>query len=165
MSWRTGFAVLGVFVLARVLRGYVIPVDTTSVQGFATSTILFTGYVYGARTLFRLPFSVGPMLTRTRHARANHQMGWLPALFDGFYRGFLDHRRWERGQLAVLDRLMLLVIVWVSTVPVLGAILVNLGGLVGLCLMLLVYMVAGNFAFLLDDPDRSPLLSRPPNRF
>ena len=76
------------------------------------------------------------------------------SILDGFYRGFLDRRRWAVGQLALLDRVVLLGAAWLAVTPFLGVLLVNLGGLVGIALMLVVYVMGGTFSFLVDDsPD------------
>ena len=48
--------VLVTLVLAQVLLGYPVPLDTTNATSLFISLVLFTGYIYAARSLVRLPF-------------------------------------------------------------------------------------------------------------
>ena len=47
--------VLITLVLAQVLFGYPIPLDTTNATSLFISLVIFTGYIYAARSLVRLP--------------------------------------------------------------------------------------------------------------
>lgn len=153
VAWREVGAVLLVVGWAGspASSGYTPPFDTATPTAFGASVVLFVAYVYLARTLFRLPFAVRMAMRRYRHARANYQLGTNAALFDSFYRGFLDRRRWDTGVLAVLDRLVLLVIVLLACIPGLGALLVLAGGGLGVLMLLFVYIYTGRFALLVGD--------------
>ncbi len=151
ISSRTLVAVVLILVLANFAPGYALPFDTSSVFAFISDLALFTGYVYFARTLLRLPIALAITIQQARQSRGRRGMGWREGLLDGYYRGFLDRRRWRVGQLARLDRLGLLVIVLLSVRPALGVLLVKVGGLFGLALMLVVYLMTGAYSFLLDD--------------
>ncbi len=151
ISPRTLFAIAIIFVLTTLAFRYPLPFAADSPQRFLTDLLLFIGYVYLARTLVRLPIALMLMVRFTLHSRRRRGMGRWESVLDGYYRGFLDHRRWTVGQLALLDRLALLGIVWLSVTPAIGTLLVKIGGLVGLALMLIVYLIGGTFSFLLDD--------------
>jgi hypothetical protein len=144
-------AVLLVLAVAGGGYGYPLPFETANVVRFGVSAGLFVGYLYFARSLFRLPFALQMTARRYRHARQHYNLDRRAALFDGFYRGFLDRRRWGTGVLAVLDRLVLLVIVLIACLPVVGRLLVDLLGLLGAAVMLVVFIYTGRFALLVDD--------------
>jgi len=154
VSVRTLVAVLLILLLANYGAGYPLPFDTGSIVSFVADVTLFTGYLYLARTLLRLPIAAAITIRQARQSRARRGMSRWESILDGFYRGFLDRRRWTVGQLARLDRLGLLMIVLLSVNPAIGALLVKIGGLIGLALMLVVYLISGAYSFLLDDsPD------------
>jgi hypothetical protein len=148
---QTVVAVALMLVLTHFAFGYPLPFDTANPTAFVTDLSLFVGYIYLSRTLVRLPIAFVISIRGARESHQRHGMNWRDSLFDGFYRGFLDRRRWAVGQLARLDRLALLLMVMGSLTPGLGLFLRTLGGLIGLALMLVVYLMTGTFSFLLDD--------------
>ncbi len=152
-----------VLALSVSLRGAPLPFSTVSIGGFAVDLALFVGYLYLARSLFRLPFAINVAVRRLRHAREYYGVGEPGALFDGFYRGFLDHNRFQSGPLALFDRAGLLFFVWHASTPGLGEFLMGLGGPLGVLVMLIVYLYRGNFALLLDDPFESRGFLNAPN--
>jgi hypothetical protein len=139
-------------VLASFATGYRLPFDASSRQQFVVDLAQFAGALYLVRSLVRLPVAIALMIRFTILARRRRGMSRRESLFDGFYRGFLDRRRWTVGQLALLDRLVMLGAVWLSVTPYLGVLLVRIGGLIGIALMLIVYLMGGTFSFLVDDP-------------
>lgn len=151
VDWRQVGAVLLMLALTSSGYGYALPFDTSNPVRFGVSAVLFVGYLYAARSLFRLPFAVQLAVRRYRHAKQHYNLAGRAALLDGFYRGFLDRRRWQSGVLAVVDRLLLLLIVLMACLPVIGGLLVNLGGLLGAAVMLLLFIYTGRFALLVDD--------------
>ncbi len=98
-----------------------------------------------------MPVAFVITIRRARYARQQYGLGRLESLRDGLARGFLDTRRWTTGQLALLDRLMLFVGVMLATLPYLGLFLVNISGVAGLSLLIILYLFRGNFSFLVDD--------------
>lgn len=162
ISPRTMLAIAVIFALTTLAFGYSLPFAGDSPQQFLTDLLLFIGYIYLARTLVRLPIALLLLVRYALQSRRRRGMGRWESVLDGYYRGFLDRRRWTVGQLALLDRLALLVIVWLSVTPFIGTLLVKIGGLVGLAFMLIVYLMGGTFSFLLDDsPDGQNRLSLP----
>jgi hypothetical protein len=151
LSLRTVVAITLMLVLASLATGYPWPFDTSSPQQFVVDLPLFAGALYLVRTLIRLPIAITLMIRFTIQARHRRGMSRRESVLDGFYRGFLDRRRWAVGQLALLDRLVLLCAVWLSVTPVVGTLLVKIGGLIGVALMLVVYLMGGTFSFLVDD--------------
>jgi len=140
-----------VFALANTLYGYPPPFDLSSPTAALTSGALFVAYIYFARTLFRLPFALVVGWRRYRRARQVYEHDRRAALIDGFYRGFASTRRWESGQLAVIDRLVFFTIVWFACNPARGPLYVQLGGVLGLTLLVTLYLVRGSFAGLVED--------------
>jgi hypothetical protein len=148
---RTLLAIVLTLTLASAGLGRDLPLDASAPLPFVTSTLLFVGYLYLCRTLVRLPFAIVIAVRRAVHAREHYQLDARESLRDGFARGFLDTRRWTVSPLALVDRLAVFGFTLLATVPLLGALLVIVGGMVGLSLMLMLYLLRGNFSFLVDD--------------
>jgi len=53
-------------VIAQVLLGFRIPVDTSSADQLFIDLIILTGYIYIALSIFRLPIAIPASLTITR---------------------------------------------------------------------------------------------------
>jgi hypothetical protein len=143
-------------VLATLAFGYPWPFDFTSPSALITDLALFAGALYLVRTLIRLPIAVALAIRYAAQSRRRRGMSRRESALDGFYRGFLDRRRWTVGQLARLDRIALLSAVWLSLTPAVGLLLVKIGGLIGIALMLVVYLIGGTFSFLVDDTPDGP---------
>jgi len=162
ISARTIAAITLLLVMLNLASGYPLPFRTDSPQQFVVDVALFGGWLYLARTLVRLPIAIALLIRFSRQARQRRGMNRRESILDGFYRGFLDRRRWAVGHLALLDRIALLGAAWLAVTPYLGALVVNLGGLVGIALLLVVYLIGGTFTFLVDDsPDGSNRLTLP----
>jgi hypothetical protein len=72
-------------------------------------------------------------------------------LSDGFIRAFLDRRRWNVGALGQIDRLALIVIVILTTQPHIAVIMTDLGGGLGILMLIFIYIYTGRFAFILGE--------------
>jgi hypothetical protein len=151
LSLRTIVAITLMLVLATLASGNPWPFDASSPPVLVTDLALFAGALYLVRTLIRLPIALALLIRYAIQSRRRRGMSRRESLLDGFYRGFLDRRRWTVGQLALLDRLGLLCAVWLSVTPVVGTLLVKIGGLIGIALMVVVYLIGGTFSFLVDD--------------
>lgn len=153
---RTLFAILFTLTLTYASLGRALPFDFASPLTFAVSLSLFVGYVYGLRTLMRLPFALVITFRRTRYARQQYGLNARESLRDGFVRGFLDTRRWTTNPFALIDRLGVVTITLLATTPFLGPFVVTLGGMSGLALLLILYLVRGKFSFLVEDSLHDP---------
>jgi hypothetical protein len=158
---RTALAVIVILTLANAGLGRDLPFATNALVPFLVDLVLFVGYLYLARTLFRLPFALLIAVRRARLAQVRYGLSLRESLRDGIVRGFLERRRWNVGQLALLDRLALFLITLESTTPMSGVLLVKLGGIFGLALMLIIYLMTGTFSLLLDDSRNSSPVSLP----
>ncbi len=128
-----------------------LPFDTNALIPAALSLIIFAAYLYLCRTLTRLPVAIVITIRRIRYAQQHYGLSRRESLRDGFVRGFLDTRRWTVGPLALIDRLAVIGFTIFATTPFLGAFLVRLGGLFGIALLLIIYLMRGKFALLVDD--------------
>lgn len=140
-----------VMALANTLYGYPLPLIFDSIPALIVSAVMLVGYVYLARTVIRLPLAVINARQRFRHARDVYRVGFTDALQDGWYRGMLNQRVWERGVLAIVERLVVVLVVWVACDPLLGAILVQVCGTLGMVLLIIIYIVSGQFGLLVRD--------------
>lgn len=170
---RQGVAAALVMALANGLYGYPPPVDLGSVQGAAVSVTLFIGYLYLVRSLVRLPLALTGFRTRYRHARQTYGLERNAALADGFLRGFMDRRRWDHRLYAMIERALFVLAVWWACQPGNAGAARGLGVL-GVLLLVLLYMGAGEYRGLVDDglaplgrrlPGNIPNLRRPPDDF
>lgn len=170
---RQGVAAVLVMALANGLYGYPPPLDLRSPARAATSVILFVGYLYLVRTLVRLPFAIHGFRGRFRRARTTYNLDRDGALADGFLRGFMDRRRWDRPLYAMIERALFLLAVWWACNPDNSGIAQGIGVL-GVLLLVLLYLGAGSYRGLVDDglappgrrlPGNIPNLRRPPDDF
>ncbi len=143
LSPRAVAAIALMLVLANLAFGYPWPFDASSLSALITDLALFAGALYLVRTLIRLPIAIALMIRYAVQSRRRRGMSRRESVLDGFYRGFLDRRRWTVGQLALLDRLVLLSAVWLSVTPSIGILVIKIGGLIGIALMLVVYLIGG----------------------
>ncbi len=152
IDWRltSAIALILAWVSSPMSGGYTTPLNTASLPEFASSLIVFASYIYFMRTLFRLPFAIQMATRRYRHARRNYELERSAALFDSYYHGFLDRRRWATGPLAIIDRLVAVGIVLLACGPG-GGLWMSLGGALGVMTLLITYIYTGRFALLLDD--------------
>jgi hypothetical protein len=148
---RTIAAVAITLVAVKYGLGRDLPFDIHDLPSLVIGITLFIGYLYLTRTLFRLPFALTITYRRMKYARQHYSLNRREALRDGFYRGFLDRRRWSVTPLALYDRLALLTFTLMATTPLLGALLVGIGGIMGLVAMLVIYLYSGTFNFLLGE--------------
>lgn len=131
--------------------GRPLPLNDSTGLALLTSLLLLWGYLYLCRTLLRLPFALVITFRRARHARRQYQLNRWESVQDGVIRGFLDTRRWSVGPLALVDRLGVCGFTLLATTPGLGNLLLQLGGLIGILLLLLLYAFRGSFALLVED--------------
>lgn len=145
------FVVLLAIVMASEF-GNAFPIRSANIRMIFTDVTLLVGYMYLTRSLFRLPFVV--IFTRRHILRAQqtYQLSRAESLSDGILRGVYDRRRWQKGNLAVLDRTVLVLLVMVTTVPTTGAALMRGLGVLGIIMMLVVYAYTGKFGFILGEP-------------
>lgn len=113
--------------------------------------MLFAGYLYAMRTVARLPFALFITFRRIRYAQRQYGLTRRESWREGYVRGFMDTRRWTVGPLALVDRLTVFGATLLATTPGLGNVLLALGGLVGLALMLVLYLLRGAFSWLVED--------------
>lgn len=158
---RTAAAIGLTFAFMSAGLGREVPLDGSGVVPLAISVAFLTGYFYLLRTLLRLPVALINTFQRSRHARRKYGLSWRESLRDGYVRAFLDTRRWTVGPLALFDRLAVFAFAMLACTPGLAALLLRLGGLIGLALMLTVYLLRGSFAWLVDEPPRADGVSRP----
>ena len=143
-------AVLFIFAFARLGLGRDLPFDTADAITFASQIVLFAAYLYLLRTLVRLPVALVITFRRTRHALRQYQLGRMESLRDGYTRGFLDTRRWTVQPLALIDRVTVCIAALLATLPA-GRLLVTLGGIIGIALLLVLYLMRGTFGWLVGD--------------
>ena|GEM_PF-3576575 len=151
VDFRTLLAITLTLTLANVGLGRDLPFDTVALVPFVASLFVFAGYLYLMRSLVRLPFALVITLRRARYAHRKHGLDWRESLRDGFVRGFLDNRRWSVPPLDVIDRLAVIGLALLATIPYLGLFLVRLGGVAGIVLMLILYLFRGTFSLLVED--------------
>lgn len=131
--------------------GRALPFETGAPVAFVISLIAFFAYIYLCRTLVRFPIALFITARRMRYALQHYGLNRRESLRDGFVRGFLDTRRWTVGPLAMIDRLTVIGFTILATTPYMGAFLVRIGGLLGIALLLMIYLVRGHFALLVND--------------
>lgn len=151
----TLIAIVLTLALTTLGLGRALPFDVTAPIPFALSLIAFLAYLYLCRTLVRLPVAVVITIRRVRYALQHYGLNRRESLRDGFVRGFLDTRRWTVGSLAMIDRLAVIGFTLLATTPYLGIVLLRLGGLLGIVFLLIIYLIRGHFAFLVNDPRSS----------
>ncbi|RMF78551.1 MAG: hypothetical protein D6737_14455 [Chloroflexi bacterium] len=137
---RTLVAIVLMLTLTRVV-GRPLPFDTRTVVSFAADVVLFAVYLYIGRMLLRLPFAARIGLRRTRQSRSIHGLGWRESLTAGWYYTILNQRHWQNPMIALIDRFGLLALIWLATSPTLSDIVVTLGGLFGILLLLITYLL------------------------
>lgn len=143
-------AVLLIFAFAHLGLGRELPFDTASAITLASQIVFFAAYLYLLRTLVRLPIALVITIRRTRHALRQYQLGRMESLRDGYTRGFLDARRWTVQPLALIDRVTVCVATLLATLPA-GRLLVTFGGILGISLLLVIYLMRGTFGWLVAD--------------
>jgi hypothetical protein len=148
---RTVAAIAFTLALTHTGLGRPLPFPVDAPASLAAGLLLFTAYLYLFRTLMRLPFALVITAQRARYAYRKYGLDRRESLRDGLVRGFLDTRRWTVGSLALIDRLAVVGLTVLATLPVLGMLLVRLGGLVGIALLLILYLLRGRFALLVDE--------------
>jgi len=160
---RTIIAVLVTLVLCNLLFGFAFPLNTTNVLDLFLDLAFFTGYLYVTRTVFRLPIAISLAFKsawkrRQYYSYAIQYRGsikeWWTRLKkilpEYFLAELLDQKIW-RGLLGFLDRLVLLGITVLATIPNYGIVTVRTIGAIGLGCMLVVYLFGGSFTFMLKD--------------
>jgi hypothetical protein len=80
---RTILAVSLMLVFASFGLGRDFPIATHNPLAFFTDLVLFAGYVYLMRTLFRLPFALVILYRRARYAHDQYRMDWRESMADG----------------------------------------------------------------------------------
>ncbi|MBL8160626.1 MAG: hypothetical protein JNJ61_01475 [Anaerolineae bacterium] len=148
---RTCIAVALTLALTYTGLGRPLPFATDAPIAFAAGLLVFAAYLYLFRTLVRLPFALVITAQRARYAYRKYGLDRRESLRDGFVRGFLDTRRWTVGPLALIDRLAVIGLTVLATLPGLGLLLVRLGGMVGIALLIMLYLLRGRFALLVDE--------------
>jgi hypothetical protein len=156
---RTLVAVILTLAFAHLGLGRDIPFDTSNAVTFISDVALFASYLYLIRTLIRLPVAIVITVRRTRYAQQQYKLRGLESLRDGYTRGFLDTRRWTVGSLALVDRVTVCVSALLATIPGLGRFITSLGGLIGIALLLVLYLMRGTFSWLVADRIDSPTQS------
>lgn len=150
-------AVILTLAFAHIGLGRVLPFETPDVLTFVSQITLFASYLYLLRTLVRLPFALVITVRRTRYALRQYKLNAVESLRDGYTRGFLDTRRWTVQPLANIDRIAVCIITLLATLPGMGRFLVTLGGLIGMALLIVLYLMRGTFSWLVADRiDSSP---------
>lgn len=156
-DWHTVVAVLLTFAFAVAGLGRSLPMRTGAFVPFGADVLLFIGYLYLLRSLARLPLAIRITRRQMRKAQVDYGLSRREALRDGLLRGVFDRRRWEVGQLALLDRFMVIAGTLAATTPALGVFLVRVIGLFGVIALLLIYLFGGSFALLVGEaPVRRP---------
>lgn len=158
----TLIAIVLTLTLTTLGLGRALPFETGAPVAFVLSLIAFFAYLYLCRTMVRLPVAVVITIRRVRYALQHYGLNRRESLRDGFVRGFLDTRRWTVGPLAMIDRLAVIGFTLLATTPYLGIVLLRLGGLLGIVFLLIIYLIRGHFAFLVNDPRSSPQSSNLP---
>ncbi len=162
---RQGVVAALVMALANGLYGYPPPVNLDTPTQAVLSGLLFVGYLYLIRSLVRLPLAIQGFRVRYRHARKAYGLERNGALADGFLRGFMDRRRWDRPLYAMIERALFVLAVWWACGPRNAGIAQGLGVL-GVLLLVLLYMGSGGYRGLVDDgltPPRRRLPGNIPN--
>ncbi len=150
-------AVVLTLAFARIGLGRVLPFETTDTITLISQVALFASYLYLMRTLVRLPFALVITVRRTRHALRQYKLSRMESLHDGYTRGFLDTRRWTVQPLSLVDRITVCCVTLLATLPGLGQFLVTIGGLIGIALLLIIYLMRGTFSWLVADHFSTPL--------
>lgn len=164
---RTVIVVLITATLSTLLFGFTFPLDLSSVINSFYGLVTLTGYLYFARTIIRFPFALfisskaavkgRDFIYGYKHDKNElyDRLQRLPRWLDNdrlisFILAFFDSNNWK-GFLGFFDRLCLIASVVLATIPNLGQTLMKIGGVIGLCFMILIYLFAGTFSFLVDD--------------
>lgn len=187
--------VLVTLALAQALFGYQVPLDTGNATQLFVSLVIFTGYIYVARSIVRLPvavtktliiyfekfgYSIGYSIFSIRNDGCLGFLSWardlivtfllLPvailfSLFiiilnfsnEDFDQRFpsaqiksLSEKKWLRSWLVFLDRLSVVLIAFISTLPSMQA-FIKVAGFVGSILIVAIFLLKGNFSALLED--------------
>jgi hypothetical protein len=148
---RTAIIVILVLALFGFGAGNDLPIHTDSVNALIIEGGLYIGCLYFWRSLFRLPILLVIFYRRSRYAWVVYKMNRRDGLSDGFIRAFLDRRRWNVGALGQIDRLALIVIVILTTQPHIAVIMTDLGGVLGILMLIFIYIYTGRFAFILGE--------------
>lgn len=182
----TVIIVFVVLVLAQVLFGHPIPFDLSNASQLFAGLVLFTGYLYAAQSLVRLPIATIAYriwIRKTwklaeefetdqrglKRIKRNLQtsgkllkqsplfMGYWFLFVTNFTGEFNEHRK-EIGifaslVIAILDRLFLVLIVFLTVLPQFKAYF-QLLAIAGLFLMIVVFVFKGSFVALVNDEIR-----------
>jgi hypothetical protein len=143
---RTVVVILITLVVAGAVFGFSFPFTTTTLFSLFVDLVFFTGYLYAARTMFRSPRVLwSGTLSWKRHRKQAGNLNWR-----WWIQETINETRWD-GLWGFIDRLWLIAITVLSTIPVYGQEIMRTVGLVGLLLMLAIYLFRGNFSFALED--------------
>ena len=131
--------------------GYDFPIRTDNLRLITVDIALLTGYLYLMRSVFRLPIVAVIIYRRARQAHNQYNLNWRESLSDGILRGMFDKRRWTVGNLATLDRTMIILFAYLTTLPGGGTVLMRGLGTLGGFMMLLVYLYTGKFSLIVGE--------------
>jgi len=164
---RSVIVVLMTATLCHIL-GLSFPLHTDNILLAFIDLVFLTGYLYLSRSIIRFPFAFFIGIKRT----VKKEYDVLRKYYDDGYPSFAfvrirgdrrDSRRiftflvtlidqdiWK-GYLGFIDRLSLITITVLVTLPMLGQSLMTIGGSIGIAMMLLIYLLGGTFSFIVED--------------
>lgn len=143
--------VLVTMVLCQVALNAKTPFAAATVEDGVVQLALLMGWLYLIRSLVRVPVIAVIVVRRTRHAHREYQLGWRESFRDGVARGLLDRRRWTTDPLATLDRTTVVLGTMMAVLDPWRPLALGIGGTLGLFVLLMVYLLSGKFALILDD--------------
>ncbi|MBK9925294.1 MAG: hypothetical protein IPP66_08365 [Anaerolineales bacterium] len=162
---RTVIVVLMTATLCHIL-GLTFPLHTDNILLAFIDLIFLTGYIYLVRSIIRFPFAFGAGVWKAakqdeevlERCSESTQRFYLKTKdkysFAGriivFIMTLIDQSIWK-GYLGFIDRLSLIAITVLVTIPTIGQSLMTIGGSIGVFTMLLIYLIGGTFSFIVED--------------
>lgn len=165
---RTVIVVLMTAALCHIL-GLNFPLHTDNILLAFIDLVFLTGYLYIGRSIIRFPFAFSIGMKRAIKKeyevleKYDDEHGYSPFYVRNrkgeirdsrriftFLTTLIDQDIWK-GYLGFIDRLILIAITVLVTLPTIGQSLMTLGGSVGIATMILVYLVSGSFSFIVED--------------
>lgn len=146
------------------LFGLNFPLNTDNILRAFIDLVYLTGYLYLARSIIRFPIAFGigirNAIRRQRQVLSRYENIDTDVKIRGkwvslerpliFLVSLTDQNIWK-GWLGFVDRLALIGITVIVTLPTIGQLLMATGGTIGIALMLLIYLIVGSFSFVVED--------------
>ena len=162
---RTVIVVLMTATLCR-LFGLDFPLHTDNILLAFVDLVFLTGYIYIGRSIVRFPFAFFIGIRKAvkwdyggLRLYEKYQYNFCPTIRGKdrdfrrvliFLATLVDQNIWK-GFLGFIDRISLIVITVLVTLPISGQTLMITVGSIGIASMLLIYLTSGTFSFIVED--------------